>query len=164
MKFNDPNEWKDATDVVNGIKDIFREAERILSKKFQEPQVKPGPTPRSYSPENTSLPPSGVEVIETGANVEVYLDLPGVELSAIEVTLEDNKLIISGERKRPYEPEVNTKIHTRRVYGKFRQPVVIPNDIEIDKIDASLKSGVLKIVLPKKKDDSKVRIHIKPMD
>ncbi|GIS42185.1 MAG: molecular chaperone Hsp20 [Candidatus Neomarinimicrobiota bacterium] len=86
---------------------------------------------------------------------EYYLnmDLPGLEKEDINARVENNHVIVSGERK-------NDSINNN-FYGKFEQIFKIPENVKVDKIKASLKNGVLNIIFPKDKNAIGKEIDIK---
>ena len=86
---------------------------------------------------------------------EYYLnmDLPGLEKEDINARVENNHVIVSGERK-------NDSINNN-FYGKFEQIFKIPENVKVYKIKASLKNGVLNITFPKDKNAIGKEIDIK---
>ncbi len=86
---------------------------------------------------------------------EYYLnmDLPGLEKEDINARVENNHVIVSGERK-------NDSINNN-FYGKFEQIFKIPENVKVDKIKAILKNGVLNITFPKDKNAIGKEIDIK---
>ncbi len=91
----------------------------------------------------------------------VQLDLPGVEKDNVKVKFEDDKLVVSGERK--HESNVDEKNFHRveRVYGSFTRSISVPKDVDSEKISASFKNGVLEITLPKADEVKAKEIEIK---
>jgi HSP20 family protein len=70
------------------------------------------------------------------------------------VELEDNAVIISGERKEEHE-EKNAKWHrVEHSYGSFRRIVQLPAGVDASKATADFKKGVLNVALPKIKPES----------
>ncbi len=89
-----------------------------------------------------------VDVSETPTEIAVSVELPGFEKDEIDISLEENVLSISGERK--FEKEENRDFHrVERWYGSFFRSFRLPATVDSSKIDASLKDGLLTIRLPK---------------
>ena len=86
---------------------------------------------------------------------EYYLnmDLPGVEKKDVNVRVENNHVIVSGERKNDSA--------NKHFYGKFEQIFKVPENVKVDKINAKLKNGVLNISFPKDKNAIGKEIDIK---
>ena len=89
------------------------------------------------------------DLVETVDKIQIRIDLPGMTKDNIDIQLNENALVIRGERK--FEEQENTKYHRlERFYGNFTRSFVLPSTVEADKISASFKDGVLEVVLPKK--------------
>lgn len=90
-----------------------------------------------------------VDVVERNGNIEVKAELPGMKKEDIKVTVKDNVLSLTGERKLEKEEKDKTYHRIERFYGKFCRSIQLPSDVEADKVKASYKDGVLHITLPK---------------
>lgn len=91
----------------------------------------------------------------------IYVDVPGVEPDDIEVSVEQNALIIKGDRHTEKEEKEGEWTRTERFSGSFFRQFTLPANADSDKIDAHTKNGVLEIVIPKKKVTEKKRVSIK---
>ncbi|MCU4138567.1 MAG: Small heat shock protein IbpA [Thermodesulfobacteria bacterium] len=101
-----------------------------------------------------------VDVSETDNEIIVKVDVPGVKPEDMEISLSDNVLIIKGEKKKEEEEKKENFYRMERYYGSFMRSIQLPCEIEEDKISATYKNGVLKIVLPKKPEEKKKVIKI----
>jgi HSP20 family protein len=77
------------------------------------------------------------------------VELPGMNKDNIKVTIKNNMLRLSGERKQEEETTEKTFHRSERYFGKFCRTIQLPADIDADKIKAQYKDGVLNITLPK---------------
>lgn len=93
-----------------------------------------------------------VDMKDNEKNVEVTAELPGVELKDIEVRLEDNSLVIKGEKRSEKEEKDKNYYRMERSYGSFYRVLPMPCAIDKDSVDASYKDGVLKVSLTKSKE------------
>ncbi len=101
-----------------------------------------------------------LDVSENDAALEVVADLPGLEKQDINVTIEDDLLVIKGERKAEKEVK-GKKVHTvERRSGAFYRALRLPVEVETDKIEAAFKDGVLTLKLPKSKKAKKKAAQI----
>lgn len=92
----------------------------------------------------------------------IHVDLPGVKLKDIEVFMEANMLTIKGSRDTKSKEEKKNYTRVERFSGTFMRRFTLPDDANVEKIDAHSKDGVLEIVIPKKtKDVSSKRIEVK---
>jgi HSP20 family protein len=96
-----------------------------------------------------------IDVSETDSALEIVADLPGLEKEDITASLEDDLLIIKGERKVEKESR-EKRFHTiERSSGSFYRALRLPVEVEKDKIEALFKDGVLTLKLPKAKEAKK---------
>jgi HSP20 family protein len=96
--------------------------------------------------ERTWLP--SLEVSEAKDSFVVALELPGVKAGDVKVTLEDDVLTVSGERKYAGADDSELRL-SERSYGKFERFVRLPAPVQIDQVKAASKDGILTITLPK---------------
>ena len=82
--------------------------------------------------------------------------------SEIDIKVEENTLIIQGERKFIKEASDENYIQIERPYGTFRRTFTIPRTIDQEGIKASYKDGVLRVVLPRKPETQTKQIVVEP--
>ena len=102
---------------------------------------------------NLPMPSAGVfpltNVTEDKDNYYVRSELPGMNSDDIDIQVTAKGISISGERKIPVEGN-NVRYHRReREAGKFSRSLNLPEDIDVAKVDASLKNGILTVIIPK---------------
>lgn len=90
-----------------------------------------------------------VDIKETEKDVTLNVDLPGMKLEEIDVSVDEGQLVIKGERKLEKKEEEKDYIRIERSYGSFYRSFNIGVPVLEDQIKASYKDGVLEIVLPK---------------
>lgn len=90
-----------------------------------------------------------VDIVETENSFEIQVQLPGVKKTDVEISVENDQLTISGERK--YENEKDEKnYHSREsYYGKFSRSFRLPELVSPEKISAKQEDGILFVTLPK---------------
>jgi HSP20 family protein len=95
----------------------------------------------------TWTPP--VDIQETDDSYRIQAELPGMQKEDIQITLENNVLRLSGERK--FEKEVKKENFHRieRTYGTFSRSFALPTQVSSDKVEAKFDNGVLTITVPK---------------
>jgi len=102
-----------------------------------------------------------LDVAETKNEIVVKAEVPGLEAKDIDISLSEGLLIIKGEKKQEREEKEENYHLVERSYGTFTRSIRIPNEVQSDKINASYKNGVLKIVLPKSEEAKKKEVKIK---
>lgn len=93
-----------------------------------------------------------LDVFEQKDNVVVRAELPGMKKEDIEVSLHQNTLSISGERKHEESHKDHEMYRSERFFGRFQRSVTLPTAVAADKVKASYKDGVLTITLPKSEE------------
>ncbi len=102
-----------------------------------------------------------VNISEDRDHLYVRAELPGVHAEGLEITLQDNNLILRGERKIPTE-EKQVNYHRReRESGFFRRVVALPGHVAPDKVEATFKDGILTITLSKPEEIKPRQIKVK---
>ena len=101
-----------------------------------------------------------VDVSETGKEVRITADLPGLDEKDVEVTVTNNMLTIKGEKKVEKEEEEGDYYHSERSYGYFDRTIALPQGIDADNAKAKFKKGVLKVTIPKKPEAQSSRRKI----
>lgn len=91
-----------------------------------------------------------INVVESDKELKVSAELPGMDEKDIEVTLSRDLLTLSGEKTGEKEDKGKNYYRMERSYGSFRRSISIPCEIDADKVEATLKKGVLTVTLPKK--------------
>ncbi|OGC90856.1 MAG: hypothetical protein A2W25_13060 [candidate division Zixibacteria bacterium RBG_16_53_22] len=89
------------------------------------------------------------DVIENKDSFLVTAELPGIRKDEIKVTVQNNTLIISGEKKKESEDKGDTWHRVERSYGAFTRSFELPAMVDSGKIKADFEDGVLTVELPK---------------
>ncbi|KPK63356.1 hypothetical protein AMJ83_07230 [candidate division WOR_3 bacterium SM23_42] len=90
-----------------------------------------------------------IDIEENNGNLMVRAEIPGMTKEDIKVSVQEDLLTISGERKQENETKDKTYHRIERCYGKFRRMIRLPAQVDADKVKASYKDGVLNVTLPK---------------
>ncbi len=90
-----------------------------------------------------------VDVFEDKDQVRIVLEIPGVNPEDVKISLEQNTLTISGEKKQLTEEKTERVHRYERTYGSFSRRFTLPSTVEAEKVTAKAEHGVLSIVIPK---------------
>jgi len=93
-----------------------------------------------------------VDVVEDDQKFELFADLPGVAQADLDIQVEKDVLTIKGERKLQRKGE--------RAFGAFSRAFTLPKHVDVEKIAASLKDGVLTLTLPKRPEAQPRQIKV----
>ena len=111
--------------------DPFRELDQVAQQALRQ-TVRPGAPMDAYRHEDHFV---------------VQLDLPGVDPSSIDVTVEKNVLTVTATRKRPFG-EGDEVLVTERPYGEIRRQLFLGEQLDTDAISAAYDAGVLTLTVP----------------
>jgi HSP20 family protein len=101
-----------------------------------------------------------VDIYEDANTVTIKAELPDVEQKDVEVKIEDNTLILRGERKLDQSVKKENYHRIERYYGSFQRTFALPLTIDQEKVKASCDKGVLTIILPKREETRPKQIHV----
>jgi len=97
------------------------------------------------------------DIYETESGYLIAIDLPGIDREALEIDIDDNRLMVKGIRA----IEESRQHRSERPRGRFLRTFSVPASVEQGKIQAEYKDGVLQIRLPKRSEQKAKRIDIK---
>ncbi|HEX6125992.1 MAG TPA: Hsp20/alpha crystallin family protein [Pyrinomonadaceae bacterium] len=97
------------------------------------------------------------EVFQRGNELVVRADLPGLTRDQVNVELEENQIIIHGERRDERETNEQGLYQTERSYGSFYRSIPLPEGIDADQAKANFNNGVLEITMPMPERQSRGR-------
>ncbi len=102
-----------------------------------------------------------VDIVEREKDYLFLVELPGLEKSEVKLTVENGMLTLKGERKELETGKGDEFSRRERFYGKFERTFNLPDDINVDKITAKMKNGVLELAITKKPEALPKEIEIK---
>ncbi len=132
--------------MIPMVIDPFKEL-RDIEKRISSMLEFENKLPQASKAETIWMPAVNEKEDEKAYYLEI--DLPGIKKEDINIEVQDNMLVISGERK--FKKEENDKGYKRveSFFGKFERRFTLPSDADVDKIEAKTEDGVLHIVIPK---------------
>jgi HSP20 family protein len=98
---------------------------------------------------DTAWMPS-VDVFEEGDSIVVKAELPGMTTDQVKLSVEDDCLVIEGERKSETEKKEKDYYYSERQYGSFYRRVPLPAPVDDTKAEATMKDGVLTLKAPRR--------------
>lgn len=96
-----------------------------------------------------------MDMSETDKGYEITAELPGLGEDDLDVSVTDDVMTISGEKKEEQEQKEKDYFVKERRYGRFRRTLRMPQDADADKVSASFEKGVLKVEIPKTGEPAK---------
>ncbi|MEP9410062.1 MAG: Hsp20/alpha crystallin family protein [Candidatus Brocadia sp.] len=138
-------------DPLNSLTHIQREMSDLLGILSSAPQVE------GYV--SVEFPP--IIVSKNKDNVFVRAEIPGINISDLDVQVVDDVLTIRGERKPVVAAAKITYLRRERNYGTFARSIMLPEKVDVEKVTASYKNGVLMVRLPKAAEAKPKQVIIK---
>ena len=102
-----------------------------------------------------------VDIEEQPDRYTLHLELPGMRPEDVKITIEDNRLVVRGEKTRTEEQKNATYHRVERVYGTFERSFTLNHAVKADKIEATYRDGVLEVTVPKAEEAKAREIPIK---
>jgi HSP20 family molecular chaperone IbpA len=106
----------------------------------------------------TFVPPA--DIFETKQAVIMFLDLPGADPDSLEVTFENRELTISAQTAGS-APEGYTLMHAEYREGNYERAFTLSENVDGDRIEAVIRNGVLRLMLPKTDPSPAKKIEVK---
>jgi HSP20 family protein len=104
----------------------------------------------SYTSEQKDSWIPAVDILEKEGNLILHAELPGMSEKQIDLKLEGNTLTIKGERKMDKEDKKNNYHRVESFHGSFTRSFRLPETVDLEKISADYKNGVLTVTIPQR--------------
>ena len=102
-----------------------------------------------------------VDVYQTKDNIVIKSTIAGVKPEDIDIAIDNDMITVRGERKEEESVKDDDYFYQECYWGSFSRSVVLPMEVKPDEAEASLKNGVLTVVLPKAKKNKSVAVKVK---
>lgn len=144
--------------VAQSVERLRREFERWVETALQQggralDVVGLRAADRQWSP--------SIDLLETPTEVHVEVDLPGVEVGTVDVSLAGNMLTIQGPKSQPSLTEGAVVHVSERLHGPFQRSIPMPAPVIADSVTAELKNGVLRLRLQKTEKSRALKIPVR---
>jgi HSP20 family protein len=135
-------------DPANEFDRLTQQLSQLLDEQWPE-------LPRALEEGFTPL----ADVEETDDAYRVEVELPGVKQKDIKIDVDGRRLTISGER--PEQQRTGWLRRQTRSWGRFNYEVVLPEQVDEDGVEATLRDGVLQVLVPKSSGSKRRRVEVK---
>lgn len=102
-----------------------------------------------------------VDITESDDAYHFVVEAPGVKKEDLDISVDQNVLTVSGERKYEHEEKKENVHRVERAYGRFARSFTLPANVEAGKVDAEYKDGLLKIKAPKSEQAKPRKVSVK---
>jgi len=139
----------------NPLQDLLILQDR-MNRLFEDATQRRPDTERDYELERADWTPAA-DIYQTEVDYLIEIDLPGVDREALTIDIDDNRLMVKGNRElAETKPE-----RSERLQGKFLRTFGVPASVDQSGITAEYKDGVLQVRLPKRKEQKAQKVEIK---
>ena len=108
----------------------------------------------------TNATAPAINVVESDKDYKVEVAAPGMKKEDFNIHFgENNELVITMEQKNENKEEHKKYLRREFAYSKFQQSFILPDDVEKEKISASVNDGILTIELPKHAPEEKAKVN-----
>lgn len=150
MRRDQFNRWNDLEQSMNRMRDRMRS---MLDSSLMPID--------NFPTQNLNANLLSVDMTSDDKQVIVRTEVPGFKEDEINVEVQGNMLTISAESTSEREDD-DSNWHIREMrYGKFSRSVMLPDEVNVDRTDATLENGILTVKLPKVKPNPIQKIAVK---
>jgi HSP20 family protein len=114
----------------------------------------------SSAPESTSGWVPALDVFEDEDKITVQVELAGMKKEDFDISLQDDMLTISGERKSESEKREGESFRSERSFGAFSRSITLPSPVKAEEVKATYEDGVLTVTLPKAEEAKPKKIQV----
>jgi len=127
----------------------------------QVKSIAPGDLIEHFNKMYDQIATRAFSIFENDGVVNVQAEVPGFEAKDLEITLEPQRLIISGKRETKEETKQGKTIYNERCSNEIFRTVALPVEVDASKASATLKNGVLELQAPKSAKATTSRVEVK---
>lgn len=143
-----------------------REEERKIPEEKKAPDYgletkKTAVAESEKEPENEVEGQLTVDIYDDGENIVVQSTVAGVKPEDLDVTILNDMVTIKGKRKKQQEVKDENYYYRELYWGSFSRSIILQEEVESEKAEASLKNGLLTVKLPKKNKNIIQKIRVK---
>ena len=101
-----------------------------------------------------------VDITETEESYELKAEIPGMDKKDIKISIQENVLVLSGEKRKEEVQDDKNYHRVERSYGKFERSFRLPHEVKADEVKAKYKDGVLSVEIPKAEEAKPKEISV----
>jgi len=140
VPYNRNHEFKPMTSMLNLFDDFF-------NRYYEEDS-------------DNNFKAMAMDIVEHEKEFELLANLPGFKKEDVKISVHDNQLMIEAKCESKNEEKKGTMYRCERYSGSYRRNLYLPESADVNKIQAKMEDGVLKLTLPKKEETPKKEIVI----
>ena len=131
------------------------------SEEMPEEEYEEGEAAETWDEDEFEEGQLSIDVYQSPTSLIVKSTIAGVKSEDIDISINNDMLTIRGKRTMHDEVKDEDYLYRECYWGNFSRSIILPVEINTDKIDASLENGVLTVILPKAKNSKQISIKVK---
>lgn len=143
-------------DPFHDLRSLQDEVNRLFTGAF------PKSTPQEEILRGAWSP--NIDIYENKEQLVLQAELPGMKTEEVDVSIENNVITISGERKFEKKEETDNYHRIERAFGSFSRSFTLPQTVTAEGATADFREGILTIALPKREETKARKIEVKIAD
>ena len=154
-----------ASSTATPVKSFFsprsktRHQEKVKTEKIEHAESE---NPKvSQEQENEIEGQLTVDIYDDGEKIVILSTVAGVRPEDLDIGITNDMITIKGRRRKQDEIKEDNYYYRELYWGAFSRSIILPEEIEVDKVEASLKHGILMVKLPKKNKHVTQKIRVK---
>lgn len=102
-----------------------------------------------------------IDVYQSGDSIVIESAIAGIDSEDLDIAITSESVQIKGKREKKEKIKKNDYLYQECFWGKFSRLIILPQEVDPDRAQASLKNGILKIVLPKVSKSAGRKLRVK---
>lgn len=139
-------EWPTRSEAMRRL---MQDPWRLMQDMLQDPWAGFGQLDRWFGDFSPRRFEPRLDVVDQGPSLCLTVELPGMAREDVELTVEDDALVLRGEKKVEAQSEEAGCYRLERAYGRFQRVIPLPDGVDVDKVEATFAKGVLTVQVPK---------------
>ncbi|MBI5238468.1 MAG: Hsp20/alpha crystallin family protein [Deltaproteobacteria bacterium] len=145
---------------MSELENMRREMDRMFEEFFPTSRRALNELISRRLPAEKGIALPSIDIIDRDDEVEIMAEFPGVPKENIDISFQENVLIVKGEIKTEREVKEEHYYYAERGYKGYSRSINIPFKVNADKIRAAVKDGILSIHMPKEKETQTKKIKV----
>ena len=140
------HEWPPRAEAMRRL---MQDPWRLMQDMLRDPLAGFGQLDRWFGDFSPRCFEPRLDVVDQGHSLCLPVELPGMAREDVELTVEDDALVLRGEKKVEAQSEEAGCYRLERAYGRFQRVIPLPDGVDVDKVEATFAKGVLTVQVPK---------------
>lgn len=147
--------------LFSPVREVERFFDRLMPHAWMRPLNLDWPAWSGLEESLRNIRAPRLDVIDRDKEILIRVELPGVEKKNVDLSVSDNVLVIKGSVDHETEEKKAGYFRREIAHSNFSRSLELPDGVDAEKVSASLKNGILEIVLPKEESLQRRSVEVK---